>query len=81
MKGLGYTHPVWGHGMHHGPLKVEREDIDLDMIDPLQPENLHVQMMVSVQGSDGSEGIGVFEQLIIGPFAPLGLTDLLDGFG
>ena len=79
MRGLGYTHPDWGHGMHRGALDVEREDIDLADIDPLAPENLHVQVPVQVTASDGSAGIGVFEQLIIGPFAPLGLTDFLDG--
>ena len=79
MRGLGYTHPVWGHGMHHGPLRVEREDIDLAALDPLSPENLHVQIPVRVTGNDGREGIGVFEQLILGPFAPLGLTSFLDG--
>ncbi|MHA6333623.1 hypothetical protein ACXYL9_08045 [Qipengyuania sp. CAU 1752] len=80
MKGLGYTHPKWGHGIYHGALSVEREDIDLTKVDPLQPENLHVQIPVSVLGSDGTEGIGVFEQLILGPFAPLGLKGILDGF-
>ncbi|SMQ69600.1 hypothetical protein SAMN06297468_1785 [Altererythrobacter xiamenensis] len=78
MKGLGYTHPVWGHGMHHGPLKVEREDIDLAALDPLAPENLHVQIPVQVV-SDDANAIGVFEQLIIGPFSPLGLKGLNDG--
>lgn len=79
MRGLGYTHPEWGHGLHHGQLKVEREDIDLEAVDPLAPENLHVQIPVRVSGNRGEEGIGVFEQLIIGPFAPLGLAGLLDG--
>ena len=79
MRGLGYTSPEWGHGMHHGPLRIEREDIVLADCDPLAPENLHVQVPVLVTGSDGSEGIGVFEQLIIGPFAPLGLDEFLDG--
>lgn len=78
MKGLGYTHPSWGHGVYHGGEKVEREDIDLDKIDPLAPENLHVQIPVAVTGGD-TEGIGVFEQLIIGPFSPLGLSEFLDG--
>ncbi|UOR16803.1 hypothetical protein [Qipengyuania aquimaris] len=79
MRGIGYTHPEWNHGLHHGKLRVEREDIELDAIDPLAPENLHVQTLVRVNGSDGSEGLGVFEQLIMGPFAPLGLTGMLDG--
>lgn len=71
MRGLGYTHPVWSHGLHHGALRVEREDIDLAALDPLAPENLHVQMPMRI-GGDAS-GIGVFEQLILGPYAPLGL--------
>lgn len=71
MKGLGYTHPVWGHGLHHGALKIEREDIDLAAVDPLAPENLHVQIPVRVSGD--LEGLGVFEQLILGPYTPLGL--------
>ena len=79
MRGLGYTHPEWGHGLYHGRLKVEREDIDLAAIDPLAPENLHVQLPVHVVANDGAEGIGVFEQLIIGPFSPLGLDQFLDG--
>ncbi|MBO6610182.1 hypothetical protein [Altererythrobacter sp.] len=77
MKGLGYTHPEWGHGMHHGPLRVEREDFDLVSLDPLQPENLHVQMIVQALTPDDN-GIGAFEQLIIGPFSPLGLEGFID---
>lgn len=77
MKGLGYTHPKWGHGLHHGPLAVEREEIALDELDPLAPENLHVQMVTRAI-APGEHGIGVFEQLIIGPFSPLGLAGLND---
>ena len=77
MKGLGYTHPEWGHGMHHGPLRVERDDFDLASLDPLQPENLHVQMIVQALTPDDN-GIGAFEQLIIGPFSPLGLDGFID---
>lgn len=79
MRGLGYTHPEWGHGYYKGALAVEREDIELADLDPLLPENLHVQMPVRVEAGDGLVGIGVFEQLIMGPFAPLGLKELLDG--
>lgn len=77
MKGIGYTHPRWGHGMHHGPLRTEREDIDLAALDPLAPENLHVQMIAQVSTPDDN-AIGVFEQLIIGPFSPLGLKGIND---
>lgn len=73
MKGLGYTHPTWGHGLHHGPLAVEREHFDLASIDPAMLENRHVQVLCRASG-DG-DGLGVFEQLILGPYAPLGLAD------
>ena len=77
MKGLGYTHPEWNHGLHHGPLRVTREDFDLASVDPLAMENLHVQMIMEVMTPD-ENAIGVFEQLIIGPFSPLGLQGLND---
>jgi hypothetical protein len=76
MRGLGYTSPRWGHGLDHGALEVERETIDLAAIDPARPDNLHVQMLCRVDGPDGESGMGVFEQLAIGDYAPLGLTGL-----
>jgi hypothetical protein len=76
MRGLGYTSPKWGHGMDHGALEVEREAIDLAAVDPARPDNLHVQMLARVEGPDGEAGLGVFEQLAIGDYAPLGLKGL-----
>lgn len=76
MRGLGYTSPRWGHGLDHGLLEVEREEIDLARIDPARPDHLHVQMLCRVTGPDGETGMGVFEQLAIGDYAPLGLTGL-----
>ena len=76
MRGLGYTSPAWGHGMHHGSLAVEREDIALAAIDPAALENLHVQMLCRVTDSNGGAGLGVFEQLAIGPYEPLQLSGI-----
>ncbi len=76
MRGLGYTSPRWGHGLDHGELEVERETIDLARIDPARPDNLHVQMLYRVEGPNSETGMGVFEQLAIGDYAPLGLTGL-----
>ena len=44
-------------------------------LDPMAPtlENLHVQIISRVTTSDGEIGIGGFEQLVIGPYAPWGL--------
>jgi len=76
MKGLGYTHEEWGHGMHHGPLRVAREDLVLADLDPAAMDNIHVQMICEISGD--AEGIGAFEQLVIGPYAPLGLSGIAD---
>ena len=78
MRGLGYTSPNWNHGLDHGTLEVEREDIDLDSVDPVRPDNLHVQLICRVTGPDGETGVGAFEQLAIGPYDPLGLQGLAD---
>ncbi|WP_128892541.1 hypothetical protein [Erythrobacter sp. HKB08] len=79
MRGLGYTHPEWGHGMYHGALKVAREDFALDEVEPLQPDNLHVQSICEVTSDTGETGTGAFEQLIIGPYSPLALNEFLSG--
>lgn len=77
-KGLGYGHPSWGQGMWKGELAVDGETFDPAQLDLLAPENIHVQQVVKV--SDGErEGIGALEQMVIGPYAPAGFTDLFDG--
>lgn len=78
MRGLGYTSPKWSHGLDHGTLEVEREDIDLESVDPERIDNLHVQMICRVTGPNGEQGIGAFEQLAIGPYDPLGLQGTTD---
>ena len=78
MRGLGYTSPTWGHGLWHGPLAVEREDFALDSIDPARIDNLHVQIPCRVVSDRHGAGTGVFEQLILGPYAPLGLKEFFD---
>jgi hypothetical protein len=78
MKGLGYGHPEWGQGMWKGELAVGGESFDPRQIDPLARENIHVQQVV--RASDGTrQGIGVLEQIVIGPYAPAGFTEFFDG--
>ncbi len=78
MKGLGYGHPEWGQGMWKGDLAVGGESFDPRQLDPLSPPNLHTQQVV--RASDGAKtGIGVLEQICIGPYAPAGFTQFLDG--
>ena len=85
MQGLGYTHPEWGHGCHHGPLRVVCDSIDLNQAEAQlaagKMENLHIQSLtqVTLKTEQGQfSGQGVIEQLFIGPHRPSGFEDLLD---
>jgi hypothetical protein len=42
-------------------------------VDPKRMDNFHVQIVSRVTTSAGEVGMGVFEQLIFGAYAPLGL--------
>ena len=42
--------------------------------DEASPLNLHVQAFVRAERDDGAVGVGILEQLIIGPSATLGFT-------
>jgi hypothetical protein len=78
MKGLGYGHPVWGQGRWQDELATGGESFDPNDIDLLAPENIHVQQVV--RASDGSrQGIGVLEQIVVGPYQPAGFKGPLDG--
>lgn len=75
MRGIGYG-GEWRHGGLKGELAVAREDLDCETFDPNDPGNLHIQAIsratLSVPGQEDQRGIGVFEQLILGPYRPLG---------
>ncbi|CAG0950520.1 hypothetical protein MYXO_00170 [Myxococcaceae bacterium] len=78
MLGLGYLHPTWGHGMWKGERAFEAEQWKLSECAPLDPRYLHVQQLCRARlGS--RRGVGVLEQLVIGPHAPSGLQGLFDG--
>ena len=77
MLGIGYGAPGWRHGGYKGELVVEREDIDLAAVDMGAPENVHIQALsrvtLTLPGEAPIHGMGVFEQLIAGPYRPYGL--------
>jgi hypothetical protein len=83
MSGLGYTHPVWGHGRYHGDLAVGYDAFETAGVNESELHFLHVQAFshTILTGPDGLErkGCGVLEQLIIGAHKPSGFTSLLDG--
>ena len=77
MIGLGYGHPQWGHGMFVGENAVAGESWVLSEIDPSIPFHLHIQAVC--RATLGTrQGIGILEQLILGPHAPTGFKELFD---
>ncbi|WP_417596033.1 hypothetical protein [Parasphingorhabdus sp.] len=81
MSGLGYLHPVWGHGMDHGDLEVAHDVITLDPAPAIDMITIHIQALsdtvLTINGRE-HHGIGVVEQLFIGPHSASGLTGLMD---
>lgn len=78
MRGIGYTHPEWGHGKWRGELEVGAEEHAASDLDVLEPGNVHNQQVVRARWGDRT-GLGVLETIAFGPHAPTGLRDLLDG--
>jgi hypothetical protein len=76
MRGVGYG-GEWRHGALKGELAVAREDIDLKAADMSALPNLHIQEIcrttLSAPGEPERVGVGIFEQLVLGPYRPLAL--------
>ena len=51
MKGLGYQHPVWGHGKWQASWPSPESWIDSEL-DPLALENIHIQQVVKATSGD-----------------------------
>ena len=77
MKGIGYLHPEWGHGMWKGELAIGGEMWKVADLDPMAIENQHIQQVVRATSGD-QVGVGVLEQIAFGPHARYGFTELLD---
>jgi hypothetical protein len=78
MLGIGYLNPEWGHGMWKGEEATGSAAWKLADLDPLAIHHLHVQQLVRAT-KGGQHGIGVLEQLVLGPHAPSGFTGHRDG--
>jgi hypothetical protein len=79
MLGLGYLHPEWGHGMWKGELAVAGDSWSLGDLDPLDPRHLHVQQVCRAR-MGAREGVGILEQIVLGPHGPSGFRSILDGW-
>ncbi|GAA5156155.1 hypothetical protein GCM10023321_31290 [Pseudonocardia eucalypti] len=78
MRGAGYFHPTWGHGLWHGEAVTGAERHRVEELDKLAPDHVHIQQVVRARWG-GRTGMGVLEQIVIGPHAPSGFTEFLDG--
>lgn len=83
MRGLGYFHQEWGHGMYKGPSAVGYEAFEHDKIDEALFEYNHVETCCKARMVDSTgkvrEGVGIMEQLILGPHVPSGFKEFMDG--
>jgi hypothetical protein len=79
MRGLGYTHPEWGHGHWHGESAVGSEEHKVEELDNVEPWNIHIQQVMRATWGEKT-GLGVLEQLAIGEHIPSGLHGIIDGY-
>jgi hypothetical protein len=77
MKGIGYTHMQWGHGVWQGELAVAGESWKTADLDPMAIDNQHIQQVVRATWGD-EQGVGVLEQIALGPHETYGFKELLD---
>lgn len=81
MKGIGYSHPEWGHGKWKGELAIGCDSWRIEDCDNMELPNQHIQSVVkaTVSGPDGDEeGVGVMEQIHIGASRRYGFKEFLD---
>jgi hypothetical protein len=80
MKGIGYSHPEWGHGKWKGELAIGGESWKVEEADEKDLSNQHIQQVVRAKatGPRGVEqGVGVLEQIHLGPHKRYGFTDFM----
>ena len=78
MRGIGYGNPAWAHGVWKGELAIGREDWQMAEVDPQDVTMQHLHHVARVRIGD-EVGVGLFEQIIVGPHTQFGFTDLVDG--
>ena len=82
MSGLGYLNFEWGHGYYKGENEVGYESWETAKVNETDLKFWHVQAICYARLSGDSlkakKGIGILEQLIIGPHQPSGFKELLD---
>jgi hypothetical protein len=87
LRGLGYGHQEWAHGMDQGAFAIDYERFEAGAVTVHAEPHMHVQWAqyetqtdAVVTLSDGAQikARGLIEQMIIGDYHPAGLTGLTD---
>jgi len=82
MSGLGYTHPTWAHGRDQGAeVAVAHDSLTEAERGWGNPLAMHIQAFTTAELTDGEtvhRGVGMLEQLFVGPHLPSGLTGLME---
>ncbi|HPG25772.1 MAG: hypothetical protein H6748_17205 [Spirochaetaceae bacterium] len=81
MKGIGYSHPEWGHGKWKGELAIGGESWKIEDCANMELPNQHIQSVVRARLASPSgeqQGVGVMEQIHIGPSRRYGFKEFLD---
>lgn len=79
MAGLGYFNPEWAHGAYGGEDRAGYDVYDLAALDERLPLHLHVQAFCRARFTEAGRtraGVGVLEQLVLGPHRPSGFREL-----
>ena len=78
MKGIGYMHPEWGHGMWKGELAFARRVVEGRRRRPDGASRTSTSSRWCGPRRGDQVGIGVLEQISFGPHARYGFTSILD---
>jgi len=81
MSGIGYGHPEWSHGRYKGENALMYDSFKTAEVKENEPHFQHIQAFVTatLEGPGvKTKGVGVLEQLVVGAFAPHGLTGIFD---
>ena len=78
MRGIGYGHPEWAHGVWQGEEKIGGETWQQDAVEPLEPSHIHAHIPMRAKMGE-REGIGLVETVVFGSHEPSGFKELLDG--
>lgn len=82
LSGLGYLNPEWSHGLNKGPLAIGYDEIHPGDMAVYAMNNVHAEafarLILTEPNGRTVTGVGTFESLSMGRYAPWGVTGLVE---